>query len=230
MQIKTALILCAGFGKRLNPLTLDDPKPLLNFHNNTLLEHTLTLIKKLGIKKVKLNTFYLKEKIEKFIENRNFDLDIDIINDGEKILDTGGGIFNMIKETNEENFLIFNPDTYWNEKYIKYIEEMVNFYFSNKIDNVLLVVHKNLSFDKKLKGDFNLKKNFLNRDDPSDFIYTGCQILNKKIFSKIDKKQFSINELWNQLIENKKLLGFESRNEFIHITDLGIYNQLLKNN
>ena len=73
MQIKTALILCAGFGKRLNPLTLSNPKPLLNFHNNTLLEHTLILIKKLSIKKVKLNTFYLKEKIEKFIKNKNFD-------------------------------------------------------------------------------------------------------------------------------------------------------------
>ncbi len=229
MQIKTALILCAGFGKRLNPLTLKDPKPLLNFHNNTLLEHTLTLIKKLNIKKVKLNTFYLKEKIEKFIISKNFDLDIDIVNDGKKILDTGGGIFNMIKKVNEENFLVFNPDTYWNDKYIDFIQNMENFYFNNKIDNILLLAHKKLSFDKNLKGDFNFNNDFINRDNPCDFIYTGCQIINKKIFYKINKNQFSINKLWSQLIEEKKLFGFESKNEFIHITNLEIYKQLLKN-
>jgi len=229
MQIKTALILCAGFGKRLNPLTLSDPKPLLNFHNNTLLEHTLILIKKLSIKKVKLNTFYLKEKIEKFIKNKNFDLDIEIVDDGEQILDTGGGIFNMIKRTTEENFLIFNPDTYWNDKYIDCIKNMENFYFNNNINNILLVVNKNLSFDKKLKGDFNLNKEIIDRKNSCDFIYTGCQILNKKIFSKIDESKFSINKLWTQLIEKKKLFGFESKNKFIHITDINIYNQLLKN-
>ena len=229
MQIKTALILCAGFGKRLNPLTLSDPKPLLNFHNNTLLEHTLILIKKLSIKKVKLNTFYLKEEIEKFIKNKNFDLDIEIVDDGEQILDTGGGIFNMIKRTTEENFLIFNPDTYWNDKYIDCIKNMENFYFNNNINNILLVVNKNLSFDKKLKGDFNLNKKIIGRKNSCDFIYTGCQILNKKIFSKVDESKFSINKLWTQLIEKKKLFGFESKNKFIHITDINIYNQLLKN-
>ena len=229
MQIKTALILCAGFGKRLNPLTLSDPKPLLNFHNNTLLEHTLILIKKLSIKKVKLNTFYLKEKIEKFIKNKNFDLDIEIVDDGEQILDTGGGIFNMIKRTTEENFLIFNPDTYWNDKYIDCIKNMENFYFNNNINNILLVVNKNLSFDKKLKGDFNLNKKIIDRKNSCDFIYTGCQILNKKIFSKVDESKFSINKLWTQLIEKKKLFGFESKNKFVHITDINIYNRLLKN-
>ena len=229
MQIKTALILCAGFGKRLNPLTLSDPKPLLNFHNNTLLEHTLILIKKLSIKKVKLNTFYLKEKIEKFIKNKNFDLDIEIVDDGEQILNTGGGIFNMIKRTTEENFLIFNPDTYWNDKYIDCIKNMENFYFNNNINNILLVVNKNLSFDKKLKGDFNLNKKIIDRKNSCDFIYTGCQILNKKIFSKVDESKFSINKLWTQLIEKKKLFGFESKNKFIHITDINIYNRLLKN-
>ena len=229
MQIKTALILCAGFGKRLNPLTLSDPKPLLNFHNNTLLEHTLILIKKLSIKKVKLNTFYLKEKIEKFVKNKNFDLDIEIVDDGEQILDTGGGIFNMIKRTTEENFLIFNPDTYWNDKYIDCIKNMENFYFNNNINNILLVVNKNLSFDKKLKGDFNLNKKIIDRKNSCDFIYTGCQILNKKIFSKVDESKFSINKLWTQLIEKKKLFGFESKNKFVHITDINIYNRLLKN-
>ena len=109
MEIKTALVLCAGYGKRLNPLTLELPKPLLKLNNITLLEKTLNLIKSLGIKKVKLNTFYLKEKIKNFVNDLNLDLDIEIIEDGNQILNTGGGILNMIKESSEENFIVFNP-------------------------------------------------------------------------------------------------------------------------
>ena len=70
MKINTALILCAGFGKRLNPLTLNIPKPLLEINNLTLLENTINLIKSLGIKKIKLNTFYLKDKIEIFVKKK----------------------------------------------------------------------------------------------------------------------------------------------------------------
>ena len=76
MKVNTALILCAGYGKRLNPLTLLEPKPLLKINEITLLENCINLIKSLGIKKVIINTFYLKEKIENFIKTKNFNLDI----------------------------------------------------------------------------------------------------------------------------------------------------------
>ena len=67
MKINIALILCAGYGKRLNPLTLEKPKPLLKINEITLLENCMNLIRSLGLKKVIVNTFYLKEKIETFI-------------------------------------------------------------------------------------------------------------------------------------------------------------------
>tara|TARA_B100001063_G_scaffold179779_1_gene168911 strand:- start:36 stop:260 length:225 start_codon:yes stop_codon:yes gene_type:complete len=70
MKINTALILCAGYGKRLSPLTLDTPKPLLEINNITLLENTINLLQDLKIKKVIINTFYLKEKIYDFIEKK----------------------------------------------------------------------------------------------------------------------------------------------------------------
>ena len=96
MQIKTALILCAGFGKRLNPLTLDIPKPLIQLKDKTMLENCINLIIKLGIKKIILNTFYLDEKINDFINKKKFPIEIQIIKDGEKILNTGGGIKKMM--------------------------------------------------------------------------------------------------------------------------------------
>ena len=89
MNIDTALILCAGYGKRLNPLTLKIPKPLLKVYNTTLLENTIELIKNLEIKKIKINTFYLKDEIENFIKKKKFEIEIEIINDGNEILDTG---------------------------------------------------------------------------------------------------------------------------------------------
>ena len=148
MKINTALILCAGFGKRLNPITLNQSKALLKLNNVTLLENTINLIKELGIKKIILNTFYLKHQIKTYLNENKFDISIDVIEEGEQILDTGGGIMNMINSSMEENFLIFNPDTVWNLNYLDCIRKIENFYQHNKIKNILLVVNKKLSFDQ----------------------------------------------------------------------------------
>ena len=230
MKINTALILCAGYGKRLNPLTLEEPKPLLKINEITLLENCINLIKFLGLKKVIINTFYLKEKIENFIKLKKFDLDIQIIDDGEKILNTGGGILNMINSSNESNFLTFNPDTIWNKNYAEAINNMEKFYFSKEIKNILLLVNKNLSFDKKLKGDFNLLKNKIKKDLQNDLIYTGCQIMNKDLFDSHSVSDFSISEVWNRLVSKNELYGYESIESFYHLTNLEIYKELLKNN
>ena len=228
-KINTALILCAGYGKRLNPLTLKTPKPLLKLNNISLLENTINLINDFGIKNILINTYYLKEQIEEFINKKNFNCKINLIEDGNSILDTGGGILNLIKKSENENFFVFNPDTIWSKQYIAIIRKMEIFYFKNKIQNILLVVNKSKSFDKNLKGDFNLEsKNILNYKE-KNFIYTGCQIINKKVFSIINKKSFSIVEIWNKLVNENKLYGFESLNDFVHVTDIEIFKKLSKN-
>ncbi len=229
MKIKTALILGAGYGKRLNPLTNKIPKPLLKIKDQTLLEITIRFIQNLGINQIKINTFYLKEQIEKFIINKKFELNIEIIEDGQKILDTGGGILNMINHSKEDNFLVLNPDTIWNNKYLDYIKQMEQFYFLNNIQNILMVVSKNLSFDKNLKGDFNYTNNKLKKDTSNNYIFTGSQIINKKLFQNIKNKNFSISEIWDQLLKKDKLFGLESKTEFKHVSNLNIYNELLKN-
>ena len=164
MKINTSFILCAGFGKRLNPITLETPKPLLKIKDLTILENCINLNIKLGIRNIFVNTFYLSEQIFDFIKKKNFPINIEIINDGKKILDTGGGILNMINNSQAEDFIVFNPDTLWNENYIKEINKMRDFYFENKISNILLVVDKDLSFDKNLNGDFDLVANHLKKN------------------------------------------------------------------
>ena len=226
MKIKSALILCAGYGKRLQPKTSDTPKPLLKIKNINLLDNTLNFVQSIGINKIKINTFYLEKKIENFIESKNYPLKIDVVSDGEKILDTGGGIFNLIKQSEDEDFLILNPDTLWNSNYINTFNEMEKYYFKNKVKNLLMVVNKDKSFDTRFKGDFSLNKNKLTKEIENDFIYTGCQIINKKVFQNINSNIFSISEIWNDLIEKKELYGYESFNEFIHLTDIEIFKKL----
>ena len=226
MKINTAFILCAGFGKRLNPLTLDTPKPLIKFNNITVLETCINLIESLGIQQIIINTFYLRDQIHSFINNKKFRSKISIVEDGDKILDTGGGINNMMKHTSEENVLIFNPDTIWKKNYTNEIIEMEKLYFSKQLKNILLLVKKELSFDKNLSGDFDLIDNLIIKNNDRKFIYTGCQIINKKLLSDYKDKNFSISNVWNDLIKKKELYGFETTEKFYHLTDLETFKKL----
>jgi MurNAc alpha-1-phosphate uridylyltransferase len=226
VKIDTALILCAGFGKRLNPITLKKPKPLLEINNFTMLERCIKLIKELDINKIFINTFYLKQDFSNFIKNKNFDVDIHIVEEKENILDTGGGILNMINHSDKDDFIVFNPDTIWSNEYKNEILKMQEIYFSQKLVNILLMVNKNLSFDQSLSGDFSLSNNLISKKENLDFIYIGCQILNKEIFTNQNITKFSILNTWHKLIDNKKLYGFESKQKFYHLTNLNIFNKL----
>ena len=132
----------------------------------------------------------------------------------------------MINHSQDNDFLIFNPDTVWNKSYIEEINEMQNIYFLNKMNNVLLVVNKELSYDQNLTGDFELKNRLLNKNFKKNFIFIGCQILNKNLFKEYQKKNFPISEIWSELLNKNELNGFESLNEFYHLTNLKIFKKL----
>jgi MurNAc alpha-1-phosphate uridylyltransferase len=132
----------------------------------------------------------------------------------------------MLNHTKEDDVLIFNPDTIWKKNYSEEIIEMEKLYFSKQLKNILLLVNKDLSFDKNLNGDFDLKDNLIIKNNDRKFIYTGCQILNKKLLSIYKTEKFSINNLWNDLIEKKELYGFETNNDFYHLTDLKTFKKL----
>tara|TARA_Y100001970_G_scaffold236538_1_gene296357 strand:+ start:2503 stop:3198 length:696 start_codon:yes stop_codon:yes gene_type:complete len=229
-KIKTVLVLCAGLGRRLRPLTDNIPKPLLKIKDTTLIENTLDLIKYLKVENIILNTFYLKEKLKHFINLKYKNSNIKIIDDGPNILDTGGGIYNMMKYSREQDFITLNPDTFWSKENVEEIKNMENFYLKNKLKNILLVVNKKKSFDINLKGDFNLSQNLLSKGENNEYIYTGCQIINRVMFDKIEKKIFSMNEIWNLSLKSNMLSGFESKEKFNHITNLEVYKNFLKKN
>ena len=229
-KIEIAVILGAGFGKRLSPITNEIPKPLVEIGNETILEKTIKLVKTLNLKKILINTRYKRDHLKSFIENKKFDIDIELFEEVPEILNTGGGILNMIMENKNEYFLTFNPDTLWNENYIDEILEMENQFFNSNSKNILLVVNKDKSFDQNLIGDFKLEADKLNKTKPLNFIYTGCQMLEKKIFKKFNNKSFPMSEVWNDLLSRNELMGFESKVNFKHVTNYDIYNKLLKSN
>ena len=103
-------------------------------------------------------------------------------------------------------------------------------FFTKKSKCSMLVVNKQKSFDKSFSGDFNLENGLINRKNKDDlqYIYTGLQIIKPDIFQGIDKKIFSINTIWNKLIESKELYGFTSNNNFLHVSTLNVYENLLK--
>ena len=228
MKINTALILCAGYGKRLNPITLSLPKPLIKIRDRSLLLRTIELIISLGINNIKINSFYLSDQIVEYVRNSNYKNNIEIISDGDFILDTGGGVKNMIKYFKQDNFLVFNPDTIWDSNYKDTIIKMMDYYNKKKLSNLLLVANKKKSFDKKLNGDFNLKNKKLKRETNNHYIYIGLQILNRKLLDDVEEKKFSMNTLWNKEIIKSDLNGFESSQEFLHLTDIEIFDKLKK--
>ena len=228
MKINTALILCAGYGKRLNPITLKIPKPLIEINEITLLENSINFLEKLEIENIKINTYYLHNQIQDFILNYKSNSKIEILNDGNEILDTGGGILNLINRSDENDFIVLNPDTVWGDNYLKTTINMMNYYFQKKVKNLLMIVNKENSFDERMKGDFSLSNEKLLKNKENNFIYTGLQIINKSLFKNEKVMSFSVTKIWDEAIKNKMLYGFESKEQFIHLTDLEIYNKLVK--
>ena len=200
------------------------------FCPNLKLSNTLNFLESYGAKEVVINVHYLREKILNYIKIKKFRMDIKIVEEKNNILDTGGGILNALNYFSNEPFLVINPDTVCNLQYLNELKKMEKLFFENeKIKSLLLIVNKNKSFDKSLKGDFSLKKNLISRkkEDNLNYIYTGLQIINPSIFINFQEKVFSINKVWNILIENNELHGIESDINFHHVSNLKIYNELL---
>ena len=228
-MIKKAMILAAGFGKRLNPLTLNCPKPLLKIGEETLISNTIKFLSSFKVEEIIINVHYLGNQIIEYINKKDFNLSTNIVLEKDQILDTGGGILNAIDHFSNEPFIVVNPDTIWNLSYIKYLKLMEKEILNNQKNKcTLLIVNKKKSFDKKFKGDFNFENNSINRKNKENlnYIYTGLQIIKPEIFSGVSKKIFSMNTIWDKLIKRNELYGVESRLDFLHVSNLDIYNKL----
>ena len=221
-MIKHGMVLAAGLGKRMQPLTLKTPKPLLEINNISLLERAINLLIKSGVEEISINVHHLPEQIEKFIREKKFKVEVNISKETDALLDTGGGILEATKHFDDNPFYVINPDTLWSDRYIEEVKRLEDSYSKNK-KPTLLLVNKKLSFDGSFKGDFNLTNNQISRDEKNDFIFTGLQIINRSFLTSENSKVFSMNKIWNDLIANKELYGIESNLKFYHLNTHEMY-------
>ncbi len=228
MKIKKAIVLGAGFGKRMYPITKKIPKPLVTINNITLLENSIKFLTSIGIKHIVVNAHFRHKQISDFIKKKNFSSKIDLVIEKGKILNTGGGILNASKIFKKQNFFVLNPDTLWRKGYKSEFRKLEKNYKKNK-KPIMLLVSKSKSYDKSFKGDFNLNSNNeVSIQKNNKFIFTGAQIINRSVFKYKKIKPFSMNIVWNDLIKNKRLIGIKSKQNFFHINNYKIYKKLYK--
>jgi len=225
MKIKHGMILAAGLGKRMQPLTLNKPKPLLEINNISLLERTINLLINCEIMEISINVHYLPDQIRNFVNKKKFNAQINISDETELLLDTGGGVLAGTSNFKDNPFFIINPDTLWSKAYIEEAKKLEEVYFKNNKPSLLLV-DKALSIDPSFAGDFNLKERLVSKDSENKLIFTGLHITKRSFLKSEKSKVFSMNKIWNDLIKNKNLCGLESKQKFYHLNTFEMYNKI----
>ncbi len=225
MKVKHAMILAAGLGTRMKPLTSKIPKPLIKVGSKNLLERSISLLENYGVEQIIVNVHHLADQIEKFVSDLNSKANITISNEKDLLLDTGGGVKRGTKIFNNKPFFVINPDTLWSNKYLNEMKSLEKIFFNTK-KPCLLLVNKKLSFDTSFKGDFNLKNNIVFKGTVNNLIFTGLQLIERNYLDSFEKEIFSMNEVWNKLINENKLSGFESIQKFYHLNTEEMYKKI----
>ena len=131
MKIKQGMILAAGLGKRMQPLTLKTPKPLIQIGNKNLLDRAIELLINHGVNEIAINVHHLADQIKDFINKKKYKAKITIFHEQNMLLDTGGGILNATKSF-KEPFVVVNPDTLWSNAYLGELSNLEDLYFQKK--------------------------------------------------------------------------------------------------
>ena len=221
------MILAAGYGKRMQNLTNNTPKPLLKIKNKELLRHNIDFFVSIGCKKIVINTHFLHDQISHFIKEYYSDRNI-ILSYEPTLLNTGGGIKNALSLFEGKNFLVTNADILWKEENRKDVLNFIKNYQDIETCKLLLAADKNFNGLKKSLGDFKLIDKLVKRwkiNDPYLY-YTGLQIINPIVFDLIDEISFSLNKLWDLLIARDSLKGEILFSNIAHIGDINAFNQI----
>tara|TARA_Y100000590_G_scaffold470226_1_gene662892 strand:- start:5169 stop:5897 length:729 start_codon:yes stop_codon:yes gene_type:complete len=233
-SVKDAFILAAGFGKRLLPLTEHTPKPLLNINNTPMIEYILDALSSINIRKVHINSHYLSDKIEQYFMNR--DSPYIKITKEKKLLDTGGGIKNALKHDNKDPIFVINCDAILLQNYPKLLLDLESVFFSENMDAMLALSKISHAVGYSGSGDFFIDKDGMIHKTclgNNKFVFMGISILNPKVLDRLDKKDFSLTEIWDQLIENNRCYGFVYDKTWCHtgnLNSLDYANNFFKKN
>lgn len=209
--IRTAMVLAAGLGKRMRPLTATRPKPLVKVAGKPLLDHVLDRLRAVGIRRVVVNTHYLATAVEAHLRDEAQDLEILISDESGQLLETGGGVIKALPLIEDETFLIVNSDNLWVDGPVDAIRLLEQRWKEQEMDALLLVVPLANAHCHGGSGDFHMDPvgRLARRapGKPAPFVYTGVQIVSRRLFREAPEGAFSLNLLWNRAIAEGRVFG-----------------------
>ncbi|WP_120498459.1 nucleotidyltransferase family protein [Kiloniella sp. EL199] len=217
--IKTGMVLAAGFGKRMRPITETIPKPLVKVLGAPMLESIIAKLRAAGIHKIVVNGFYLKDQIQSFVES--YDDPMVVFSEEHEILETGGGVTQALSLLGHDPFVVVNGDVCWLDGTEAAIKRLMNTWNSNTMDILLLVHPKSKAYGYEGAGDFFLQNDqkLSRRGEATSapYVYAGIQILHPNLFSDAPEGAFSLNEIFDKALASDRLYGLEHDGEWFHV-------------
>ena len=207
----TAMIMAAGLGKRMRPLTASKPKPLIQVAGKALLDHVLDRLRTAGVKTVVVNVHYLADALEAHLKNRADGLDIVISDERSLLLETGGGLVKAAPMIDCDPFLAVNSDNYWVDGPADTLRLLASQWNSETMDALLLLVPLARARNHGGIGDFHMDRTGRlrrrERSHVAPFVYTGVQMVSKRLLRDAPDGAFSTNILWDRAIEEGRCFG-----------------------
>lgn len=208
---QSAMVLAAGLGKRMRPLTATRPKPLVQVAGRSLLDHTLDRLRAAGIKHAVVNVHYLPDALEAHVRNRVKGIEVSISDEREMLLETGGGLTKALPLIRSDPFLSVNSDNLWIDGPTDTLRLVASHWDPDRMDALLLMVPLARASCHDGQGDFHLTAGGkVRRKKPgtvAPFVYTGIQMLSKRMFEGAPEGPFSMNILWDRAIEQGRCFG-----------------------
>lgn len=206
-----AMVMAAGLGKRMRPLTATRPKPLVEVAGKALIDHSLDRLRSAGVRKVVVNVHYLADALEAHLKRYASDLDVTVSDERKQLLETGGGMIKARAHLGDAPFLTINSDNLWVDGPIDAINLLAERWEDERMDGLLLLVPQARAHGHGGRGDFHmdavgrLKRRKTGRVAP--FVYTGVQLVSPRLLEDAPEGAFSTNVLWDQAIAKGRLYG-----------------------
>jgi len=196
---RTAMIMAAGLGKRMRPLTATKPKPLVEVNGKALLDHVLEKLRIAGVKRIVVNVHYLADALEAHLETRDHGLDVVISDERDLLMETGGGLVKAAPLIDCDPFLALNSDNLWIDGPADTIKLLASQWDDSKMDALLLLVPQARALGHKGMGDFHMDREGRirrrQRSRVAPFVFTGIQIASKRLLRDAPVGPFSTNQL-----------------------------------
>lgn len=208
----TAMVMAAGLGKRMRPLTATRPKPLVEVAGKPLIDHAMDRLRAAGIGKAVVNVHYLADAIEAHLSNRVQGIEIAVSDERAQLLETGGGLVRALPLIDSDPFIAVNSDNLWVDGPMDALKLLASGWDEARMDALLLLVPLARANCHTGRGDFHMKADGAlrrrKRRGVAPFVYTGVQMVSKRLFAgEMPEGPFSTNILWDRAIEAGRLFG-----------------------